>query len=75
MKTAKIMRQINFNPWNANILDYLEKELININGEKVKISQSLNCFIVYVNGEIKYKNDDNINICAFLNTMETGYDD
>ena len=65
-------KQINFNPYNNNPLDYLENEnLVTIDNKKIKIKHDLK-FKIYIENELKFESESNIQVCYFLNMLESG---
>ena len=67
------MKTINVSPFATNVIDLIDKELVNSNGDLVVVKNCFNGFNVVVNGESKLICNDNLDVSRFLNTMEVAY--
>jgi hypothetical protein len=65
------MSEINFNPYTANVLDYVGRPLLkNATGETVWIQQSMRGeFMIYVNGKLAEDGLSNIAASSVLNRI------
>lgn len=65
------MKEINFNPYTANVLDYVGRPLVEINtGKKVWIQQSMSDgFIIHVDGKVLKSGLSNIAASSVLNRI------
>lgn len=68
----KRVKEINFSPFASNVLDYIDTPLTNVYGDEIIVRESGRYFLVYVNGQMAFKSDDNIEISYFLNTNGAG---
>ncbi len=65
------MKEINFNPYTANVLDYVGRELVNVDGKRVWIQQSMNGeFMIYVDGKLAESGMSNIVASSVLNRLQ-----
>ena len=69
----KTFQQINFNPYNNNVLDYVDNEnLYTIDNKKVKINHFIK-FTIEIEGKENYITDNNIQASYYLNINEVGF--
>jgi len=66
------MKTINFSPFATNILDMLNKPLVDSSGNNYLIEKPLLYFTVKINGKVEIEDLDNYVISAFLNNREVG---
>lgn len=65
------MVEINFNPYTANVLDYVGKPLVNIYAEKVLIQQRMNgSFMIFIDDKLAEDGLSNIAASSVLNRMQ-----
>jgi len=64
--------EINFSPFQNNVLDYINKELVNWKGEQVFIRQDGIDFVIIFDGKEVYRASDNLDISYFLNQYQVG---
>jgi len=63
--------EINFNPYTANVLDYVGKPLATVDGRRVQITQAMNGdFAILVNGEPVESGLGNLAASSILNRMQ-----
>ena len=69
----KTFQQINFNPYNNNVLDYVNnKNLYTIDNKKVKINHFIK-FQIEIEGKENFITDNNLQACYYLNINEVGF--
>ena len=68
-----MVRAINVGPMAINVLDLIGKDLVRHNGDKVLVKQAMTEFVIYVNGEAKFRTGDNIQASSILNNLEVFY--
>jgi len=69
----KTFQQINFNPYNNNVLDYVNNEnLYTIENKKVKINHFIK-FTIEIEGKENFITDNNLQACYYLNINEVGF--
>jgi len=71
-KPVNKFKEINFNPFNNNPLDYIDSNnLYTVNNEKITLKHDLK-FKIYIDNELKLITDSNVQACAFLNKIQSG---
>lgn len=66
------LKPINWHPFAANPLDYLDNEHLRTpDGKHVRIVKEMT-FRIYVNGTLAHESDSNSAACAFLYHEEVG---
>lgn len=69
----KTFQQINFNPYNNNVLDYVNNEnLYTIENKKVKINHFIK-FTIEIEGKENYITNYNVQASYYLNINEVGF--
>lgn len=65
------MTEINFNPYTANVLDYVGRELVNVDGQQVMVAQNMRGeFMIYVDGKLTEGGLSNIIASSVLNRLQ-----
>lgn len=65
------MKEINFNPYTANVLDYVGQKLVNVDGKQVMVAQNMRGeFMIYVDGKLTEGGLSNIAASSVLNRLQ-----